>query len=108
MLIIKQEVIIRLAKEEDLMGLLVNQYKENGGKLLAHMTERRAEEKAKIVANLEQQKKTMIGVYGEAKIFVDDSEKSLKSSSLLKFQEQWRKEQEGIQRRIDEGRKAVQ
>jgi hypothetical protein len=38
----------------------------------------------------------MIGLYVEAKIFVDDSEKSLKSSSLLKFEEQWRKEQEGI------------
>ena len=90
------------------MGLLVHQYKENGGKLLNHMTEKRDDEKASIAGNLEKQKKEMVGVYGEAKMFVNDSEKILKLSSLLKFEKQWRKEQEGIQRRIDEGRKAVE
>ena len=90
------------------MGLLLNQYKENGSKLLFHMTDQRDEEKAKIAASLEQQEKTMVEVYSEAKAFVNDSEKSLKSSSLLKFEKQWQQEQEGIQRRIDEGRKELQ
>lgn len=90
------------------MGLLVRQYREKGGKLLNHMTEKRDDEKASVAGNLEKQKKEMVGVYGDAKIFVNDSEKMLKSSSLLKFEKQWCKEQETIQRRIDEGRKAVQ
>jgi hypothetical protein len=102
-----QEVIIRLAKEEDLMGLLVNQYKENGSKHLDHITIRRNKEKDRIASNLEQQKKEMVSVYGEAKTFANDSENGFKLSSLLKFEREWRKEQEGIQRRIDEGRNAT-
>lgn len=90
------------------MGYLVNRYKENGGKLLECMKKDRALEKTRIAARVEEQKKAMVGVYGEAKTFVNDCEKTLKSSSLSEFEKHWRKEQEGIQRRIHEERDAEQ
>lgn len=90
------------------MGLLVTQYKENGSTLMGHLVGQRDKEKARIVADLEQQKKEMVCVYDEAKTFVNDAEKALKSSALHIFEKQWRKEQEDIQRMIDAGRKALQ
>jgi hypothetical protein len=90
------------------MGLLVTQFQENGSKLLATMNEKRNQEKAQIVADLEKQKEEMLSVYSEAKTFVDDCEKKLKSSTLPQFEKQWRRKQEDIQRIIDEGRKLCQ
>ena len=53
------------------MGLLVDQYKENGTKILDHLSEKRDAEKAEILENLRQKKKEMISTYSEAKVFVD-------------------------------------
>lgn len=90
------------------MGHIVQQYKDNGGKHLDLMIESRKKEKAQIADNLNHQKKEMVAVYGDAKAFVHDSEKALKSSVLGKFEKQWRKDQERIQRAIDEGRRVLQ
>lgn len=90
------------------MGLLLCQYKDNGGKHFNMMIETRDKEKSQIVNNLNQQKKEMVAVYGAAKTFVNDSEKTIKSSSLVKFEKQWRNEQEDIQRQIDKGRRMLQ
>ena len=88
------------------MELLVTQYRENGGILLTHMNGKRDDEKVQIVANLEKQKKEMLSVYSEAKTFVNDCENELNSSNLPKFEKQWRREQDDIQRWIEEGRNA--
>ena len=90
------------------MGLILHQYKGNGGKHFNMMIEIRDKEKSQIANNLNQQKKDMVAVYGAAKTFVNDSEKNIKSSSIIKFEKQWRNEQEDIQRRIDEGRRMLQ
>jgi hypothetical protein len=90
------------------MGLLLRQYEDNGGKHFNMMIETRDKEKSQIANNLNQQKKEMVAVYGAAKTFVNDSEKTIKSSSLIKFEKQWRNEQEDIQRRIEEGRRILQ
>ena len=93
-------MIIRLAKEEDVMGLLVDQYKENGTKILDHLREKRDTEKAEILENLGQKKKEMISTYSEAKEFVDMTETELKDNSITAFDKEWRKRQEDIQRKI--------
>jgi hypothetical protein len=89
------------------MGVLITQYKKNGGTLLNHMAEKRENDKSRIAGNIEQQKKELLCVYGEAQDFINDAEKKIKSSTLSKFEKQWRKEQEDIRRRIDDGRKMV-
>ena len=89
------------------MGHIVQQYKDNGGKHLDVMIESRKKEKAQIAENLNQQKKGMVAVYSEAKAFVNDSERALKSSVLGKFEKQWHKDQDRIQRTIDEGRRVL-
>lgn len=90
------------------MGLLVTQYNDHGDKLLGGWLGERALEQAEMTARVEEQKKVMRGVYDEAKTFVNDSEKTLKSSSLSEFEKEWRKEQDGIQQKINEGRNALQ
>jgi hypothetical protein len=90
------------------MGLLVTQYAENGTTLMSHLIQQRDKEKAQIAADFEKQKREMVCVYGEAKTFVNGIEKNLKMSMLQKFEKQWRKEQEDIQRMVDGGRKALQ
>ena len=89
------------------MGLIVRQYKENGSKYLDMMIETRDKEKSQITTNLNQQKEQMAAVYEAAKTLVNDVETNLKSSAIIKVEHQWRREQDAIQRRIDEGRKMM-
>jgi hypothetical protein len=89
------------------MGLLASQYMENGTKLLDTKSEKRDAEKARIVEDLGRKKEEMITCYEDAKEFVQRAEKGAKSSSISHLEKEWHKEQEAIQKKIDEGRKAT-
>lgn len=87
------------------MGLLVDQYKENGTKILDELTQKRDVEKAQILENLGQKTKEIVSMYTDAKKFVMKTEADLEENSISVFEKQWRKKQEDIQRQISEGRR---
>jgi hypothetical protein len=97
-------MIIHLAKEEDKAGLLVDQYKQNGTKILDNLTRKRETERTTILQKLDQRKKEMVSIYTEAKEFVMETAEDLKDS-IGHFEKDWRKQQQAIQEKISEGRK---
>jgi hypothetical protein len=87
------------------MGLLVQQYKEEGSKILIKLEERHANERVAIVDALNQKRAEMVSVYSEAKEIVMDTVKDLKENSTAQFEREWRKRQDAIREEIAAGRK---
>ncbi|KAE9381232.1 hypothetical protein N431DRAFT_490646 [Stipitochalara longipes BDJ] len=87
------------------MGLLIQQYKEEGGKILSKLEERHTNERVAIVDALNQKRAEMVSMYSEAKELVMDTVKDLKENSTSQFEREWRKRQDAIREQIAEGRK---
>ncbi|KAH8657563.1 hypothetical protein BGZ60DRAFT_434519 [Tricladium varicosporioides] len=97
---IADEMIIRLSDEEDKMGLLVNQYKENGTKVLDTMTQKRAEEKLSMRRVLQDKKNSIMYTYNEAKKSISRTAEKLKEAPINLFEKEWRNRQSYIRDRI--------
>lgn len=93
-------MIIRLSDEEDKMGLLVNQYKENGTKVLDTMTQKRAEEKLSMRRVLQDKKNSIMYTYNEAKKSISRTAEKLKEAPINLFEKEWRNRQSYIRDRI--------
>jgi hypothetical protein len=104
---VKQEVIIRLAKEEDVLGLIINQYEENGTRLIDDHAWNRDLQKENIEKQLDIRRSELVTIYDEVKGFVDKTKERMERSNMIGFEKQWMKEQESIQRQIDQARHAV-
>jgi len=96
-------VIIRLADEEDKMGLLVEEYKDNGTKILDNLAQKRVEEKSKMLHSLEQKKEAMVATYTAAKGSIAKTVEKLKQQPLRRVDKDWGKKQDLIREKIGEG-----
>jgi hypothetical protein len=94
-----------LADEEDKMGLLVEQYKQGGDKILSKLEQRHGNQRVAVVDALTQRKAEMVSIYSEAKEFIHETTKDLQENSTVQFEREWRKRQEAIRDEISEGRK---
>ena len=103
-----QELITRLSSEEDKMDLLVDQFKENGTKLLDSLQKKRENEKRTLFRNLDQKKSDMAAVFGEAKDVIMETEESLREHSTSHFEREWRRKQSAIHKQISGGRKSAE
>ncbi|PVH85783.1 hypothetical protein DL98DRAFT_568089 [Cadophora sp. DSE1049] len=105
---IADELIIRLSSEEDKMDLLVDQYKENGTKLLDSLQKKRENERGTLFRNLDQKKSEMAAVFGESKDAIMETEESLREHSTSHFEREWRRKQNAIRKQISGGRKPTE
>ncbi|KAF4631721.1 hypothetical protein G7Y89_g6408 [Cudoniella acicularis] len=105
---IADEMIIKLSNEEDKMELLIDQYKENGTKVLDKLTQKRVEEKSTMRRILQQKKKNMISAYTEAKKSISKTAEKLKEAPIALFEKEWRSRQNSIRDRISKARKGVE
>jgi hypothetical protein len=96
-------VIIRLADEEDKMGLLVEEYKDNGTKILDNLAQKRAEEKSKMLHSLEQKKNAMVTTYTVAKESISKAVEKLKQRPLGRVDKDWGKKQDLIREKMGPG-----
>jgi hypothetical protein len=88
-----------------MMGLLVEQYKEEGGKILGKLEQRHENERVAVVDALDQKRAEMVSIYSDARELVMDTVKDLKENSTTQFERGWRKRQDAIHDEISEGRK---
>jgi hypothetical protein len=86
------------------MDLLVEQYRENGSKLLGKLDRKRKEDRIVITQKLELKKSDMISAYNEARNFVVETEGDLKDNPIVLFEKEWRKTQQVIQKSVSKGR----
>ncbi len=98
-------MIIRLSDEEDRMDLMVEQYRENGTKIMDNLTKKRSQERAIIMQTLEGKKQETTSIYTDAKSFVQHNIDDLKDNQVLRFEKLWRKQQDEVRNQISEGRK---
>jgi restriction endonuclease S subunit len=96
-------VIIRLADEEDKMDLLVEEYKENGAKILDNISQKRAEERSKMLESLEEKKNTMITVYAATRKSISSSMGKLKQRPVGPLAKDWQTEQDFIRDKVGQG-----
>ncbi len=87
------------------MGLLVEQYKDNGAKILDNLAKKREGERANILRKLNAKKKEMTEIYREGKEFVLVTTDELKETPVSHFEKGWRQRQDEIRKQISEGRK---
>ena len=103
----EQEVIIRLSDEEEALELVVDQYEENGNKLLSKLLENRDQQKAQIERKVGGRRQELIKIYDETKDFVDQTRENAEEFNVAAFEKQWRKDQDEIQRKMDEARQVL-
>jgi hypothetical protein len=95
-----------LTDEEKRMDLLVEQYKQEGGKILSKLEQRHENGRAMVMQSLDHKRMEMVSVYSEAKELVLETASDLKENSASQFEREWRKRQDAIRAQISEGRKA--
>ncbi|KAH7364116.1 hypothetical protein BKA65DRAFT_490449 [Rhexocercosporidium sp. MPI-PUGE-AT-0058] len=100
---IADELMIRLSGEEDRMGLLVNQYKENGMKILDAMSKQREIERESISRSLERKKSEIASVYTESRNVMMEMDGNRRGDSASQFEIEWRRKQSVIRKQIAEG-----
>jgi Skp family chaperone for outer membrane proteins len=88
------------------MELLVSQYKENGDKILDQLAQKREEEKADMLLNLDKTKREIVAIYTDVRGLSDRLKHNIELSPVSGLEKQWQKDREAAQRRIDEGRLA--
>ncbi|CZT49848.1 uncharacterized protein RSE6_10744 [Rhynchosporium secalis] len=103
---IHEEVIVRLVGEEDRMDLLVDQYKENGTKMLDNLKKKREVQRGVINRNLKQKKTELASVYAESRGEVMKTEQSMREESTSDFEVNWRRNQNAIRKKISDCRKS--
>lgn len=103
-----EEVVIRLAREEDALGLLADQYESNGNRMLANVSIARNSQKARIQKELGAKKHELVEIYNDAKTYVDKVQKNVEKSGTTGFEQGWKKQQASIQKHIDEACQAME
>ena len=99
-------MIIRLADQEDVLGLVVDQYKKNGEMVVDEALRKRHEKLCEIDRRLNRAKKDVFDICTEAKRMADATVQTIQQSPISSFEKQWEKDNETLLRRIEEGRRA--
>lgn len=99
-----QEVIIRLADEEDAIKLIAHQYKENGEKLLDQAAQKRSEEKAVVTSELGRKQQEMVALYTKAKDLADSTKHTLENLPLSAVSKEWKSQCDAVQEQINKGK----
>jgi F0F1-type ATP synthase membrane subunit b/b' len=97
-----------LADEEDKMGLLVEQYKQGGDKILSRLEQRHENQRVAVVEAINQKRAEMVSIYSEATEFLRETTESIKENTTSQFEREWRKKQDTIRDEISEGRKITE
>ncbi|KAM3077555.1 hypothetical protein ACMFMG_006892 [Clarireedia jacksonii] len=105
---IADEMVIRLVHEEDASMLIVQQYDDNGTRIIEGLARKRDDEKKKIQQALNGRTNDMVKMCSEASEFMREVQEGLKSSHAEDYEQAWRKRQEDIQKRIMAGRHATE
>ncbi|RDL40039.1 uncharacterized protein BP5553_00018 [Venustampulla echinocandica] len=96
----EKEMIIQLSGEEDRIGLLVGQYKENGGRISNDAIEMRAQVKANMLNSLKAKKDSMIIAYAGAKDSIIKIKEDLKEQPVCAFEKDWQRKQDLVREEI--------
>ncbi|CAG8976657.1 hypothetical protein HYALB_00002173 [Hymenoscyphus albidus] len=104
---VADEMIIRLASEEDRMDLLVQQYQDGGAKIVDNLVEQRTQEKKKIAEGLSVKKSAMAKAYKASGRAIAKVVASTKKNSVAQFTEGWKAKQAAIREKIRKGREGV-
>ena len=97
-------MIIRLAEQEDVLGLVVDQYKKNGEMVVDNALRKRHEELCEIDRRLDRAKKSVFDICTEAKRMADATVQTIQQSPISSFEKQWKKDNETLLRGIEKGR----
>ncbi|CAG8950304.1 hypothetical protein HYFRA_00006797 [Hymenoscyphus fraxineus] len=104
---VADEMIIRLASEEDRMDLLVQQYQDGGAKIVDNLVEQRTQEKKKIAEGLSARKTAMVRAYKASGRAIAKVVASTKKNPVAQFTEGWKAKQAAIREKIRKGREGV-
>lgn len=85
------------------MGLLVEEYKENGTKVLDNLAQKRAGEKSKMLHSLKEQKEAMAKTYTAARNSISKLVEKLKQKPLARVDKEWRIKQDLIREKMNQG-----
>ncbi|KAF7878927.1 hypothetical protein EAF04_000130 [Stromatinia cepivora] len=97
---IANEMVIRLANEEDASKLVVRQYNENATSMLEGLTGKRDVEKVNIRQQIENKKEELIRMYSEARNAMTQTEKDIKTAPTSDLNGKWQERQEFILREM--------
>ena len=86
-------------------GLVVDQYKDGGSKLLDHHLQIRNSQKDFMRKEVERKKQELVQIYTDAKEFVDKSNADIHGGPVSTFSKQWKKDQDSVQNKITESRR---
>ncbi|KAB8302073.1 hypothetical protein EYC80_005524 [Monilinia laxa] len=93
---IADEMVIRLANEEDASKLIVSQYNENASSLLEGLSGERNKEKMSIRQQIENKKQELIRMYSEASNAMTQTEKDVKNAPIGDFKKGWQEREDAI------------
>jgi len=85
------------------MGLLVEEYKENGTKVLDNLAQKRAGEKSKMRHNLTEKKKAIVTNYTATRSSISKLVEQLKQRPLTRVDKEWCSKQNLIREQMDQG-----
>lgn len=87
------------------MGLMVEQYRDNGSRIVDNLSKKRDSERTTVLQNLDGKKQEMMSVYTEAKTNIQQTTDDLKGNQISRFEKVWSKQQAEVRKQISEGRK---
>ena len=96
-----------MAKEEDTIGLVVDQYQEAGDRLLEAHLQKRRDDQARMEQEVNRKKDDLLLIYKEAREFVGSTMQSVEKEPVSQYEKQWRKRQDEIQAMINQGRRGA-
>jgi hypothetical protein len=87
------------------MGLLVEQYKQGGDKILVRLEHRHENRRVAIVEAVNQKRAEMVSIYSEATEVLRETTEGIKENTTVQFEREWGRKQDAIRDEIFEGRK---
>ncbi|KAI1000992.1 hypothetical protein K3495_g7206 [Podosphaera aphanis] len=102
---IANDLIIRLAKEEDSMRLVIDQYMENGAKIVDQIRRSHEEERASILQCLDCTKTELINVQNKAQIEISGIYGGIRGNLISITAREWNKMQDEINKIINDSRR---
>lgn len=85
-----------------MVGLLVDQYKDGGMKLLDNHTKLRSSQKINMGNDIIETRLQLAKIYTSAKDSVEKMKHDIARSPVSNFEKQWKKEQESIQVKLSQ------
>jgi len=93
-----------MAKEEDVMSLLVEQYKEAGNRLVQDHLQQRRGQQDRMEKELGRKKEELLNIYTDAQEFVRDTKTGAAKNPVSEFEKQWTKNNEQIRSLIEKNK----